>query len=203
MIRSETGIKRTKQETIIKKFLEKGILSNVEVKGNPPIKYIRLNFRWIYENLGKFCIMSEKQDFNNMRVDYFKALVEINKIFVDTNEQENNIENNKEIIEDALHAKNNEDMHFGLPFKSALFINKWQEWLNHNKEAKRTLTSYTINAQLNMLSKYSEAIAIQIIDQSIISGYAGLFELNNKRKSQQPATFVKPDWIKELDGQTY
>ena len=88
MIRSETGIKRTKQETIIKKFLEKGILSNVEVKGNPPIKYIRLNFRWIYENLGKFCIMSEKQDFNNMRVDYFKALVEINKIFVDTNEQE-------------------------------------------------------------------------------------------------------------------
>ena len=102
-----------------------------------------------------------------------------------------------------MHAKNNEDMHFGLPFKSALFINKWQEWLNHNKEAKRTLTSYTINAQLNMLSKYSEAIAIQIIDQSIISGYAGLFELNNKRKSQQPATFVKPDWIKELDGQTY
>jgi len=64
--------------------------------------------------------------------------------------------------------------------KTPEFEKIWQEWVDYRKEIKHGLTPGTIKAQFKKLSAYSVDDAIEMINQSILNGWQGLFELKNK-----------------------
>jgi len=61
-------------------------------------------------------------------------------------------------------------------FNSEVFKKCFNDWIVFRKEKKKTLTPSTIAKQKVFLQKYTESVAIQIIEKSIINGWIGLFE---------------------------
>lgn len=61
-------------------------------------------------------------------------------------------------------------------FNSDNFKKCFDEWIEFRKQKKKSLTPLTIKKQNELLLKYPENIAIQIIEKSITNGWAGLFE---------------------------
>lgn len=55
------------------------------------------------------------------------------------------------------------------------FANVWRDWVTHRREKKSPLTELSVKRQLELVSCYTEKIAIEIILTSITSGYQGLF----------------------------
>lgn len=76
-----------------------------------------------------------------------------------------------------------------LPFKSEEFKQKWAEWLMYRREelglkaykerGEKRVLKYLVGISLN-----DEIIAIQIIDQSMVQQYQGLFPLKNIMNGQ-------------------
>lgn len=61
-------------------------------------------------------------------------------------------------------------------FSSETFKKCFNDWIKFRKEKRKSLTPSTIAKQNEFLLKYSENIAIQIIEKSITNGWVGLFE---------------------------
>lgn len=80
-------------------------------------------------------------------------------------------------IRDSKERKKEYTLPFGTAFSSA-----WDEWLQYRKDSRHKVTGITIKKQLDMLSKYSESQAVEIINTSIRNGWQGLFELKGKEK---------------------
>lgn len=57
---------------------------------------------------------------------------------------------------------------------------KFLEWINYRKEIKKSLKPTTAEKQIKFLLRFKTEEAIQVIDQSIMNGWTGLFELKNK-----------------------
>lgn len=77
-----------------------------------------------------------------------------------------------------------------LPFFSDEFNNAWSDWQKHRKELKKKLTPSTEKKQLDFLGGRPENEAIAILEQSMMNGWTGLFEIKNKvngttKKEQQ------------------
>ena len=66
------------------------------------------------------------------------------------------------------------------------WINKeiWLEWEAHRKEIKKKLTPTSLKRQMLFLAKHKED-HVQILEQSIINGWTGLFPIQNKAPKQQ------------------
>lgn len=60
--------------------------------------------------------------------------------------------------------------------------NAWFDWLQYKKESKKKLTLSTAKAQLKFLGGRPDSEAIAILNQSITSGWTGLFELKQNGK---------------------
>jgi len=78
-----------------------------------------------------------------------------------------------------------------LPFNTIDFFNKWNEWKEYKKQQhkftfKTGSTEKTSLNQLVQLSKNNVDIAIDIINQSIASGWKGFFEIKNKQNATKP-----------------
>jgi hypothetical protein len=61
------------------------------------------------------------------------------------------------------------------PHQSTAMFTSWQEWGQFRKEIKRPLTPTAVSRQLNFLKSLTESQALASIDQSIRSGWTGLF----------------------------
>ncbi len=61
-------------------------------------------------------------------------------------------------------------------FGSNDFKTKYGEWVNERKKSKKPLTENIIQKQMAFLAKYSEVIAISILEKSIMNGWQGLFD---------------------------
>jgi hypothetical protein len=61
-------------------------------------------------------------------------------------------------------------------FDSDVFKKCFDDWIKYRKEKKKPLTKRTMEMQSEMLKKYPESTAIQIINKSIMNGWSGLFE---------------------------
>ena len=63
----------------------------------------------------------------------------------------------------------------------------WEDWIQHRKELKKSLTEQTVKLQIKFLEKHSPEDRARIIEQSIRNGWTGLFELKgeNNGKDQQ------------------
>ncbi len=66
---------------------------------------------------------------------------------------------------------------------SEQFAKAWESWMAYRKELKKPLTATSIREQLTFLTQQTEHDAITSIQQSIRSGWLGLFPAN--RNSQQ------------------
>jgi hypothetical protein len=73
-----------------------------------------------------------------------------------------------------------------LPFTSEAFAAAWADWTEHRKQKRNPLTELTIKMQLADLAAMGEARAIDAIEQSIRSGWTGIFP-PKPNGSSQPA----------------
>jgi hypothetical protein len=64
----------------------------------------------------------------------------------------------------------------GEPFATA-----WSEWIAYRKERRLTCTARTLSGQIRLLSGLNEPEAVAVINQSIVNGWQGLFELKTKQ----------------------
>lgn len=82
------------------------------------------------------------------------------------------------------------------PFTDEDLKNAWQEWEQHRKEKKQKLTPLSVKKQLKFLEGRSKAEIIAIIDQSIMNGWTGLFNLKSNgnftnKHQQHTASLIK------------
>lgn len=71
---------------------------------------------------------------------------------------------------------------------------KFLDWIKYRKEIKKTLKPSTAESQIKFLLKFKTEEAIQIIEQSILHGWTGLFELKNKQgNGTKPSTKQQSD----------
>ena len=59
------------------------------------------------------------------------------------------------------------------------FLEAWKEWVIHRKQKKTPLTEMAVKKQLELMSCYSEEVAVQTILTSVTAGYQGLFPPKN------------------------
>lgn len=72
------------------------------------------------------------------------------------------------------------------PFQTQEFIQQWTRWLEYRKKSKKPYkTEMSEKAALKWLGKYDEQTAIEMIEQSILNGYQGLFELKSNGTAKQ------------------
>jgi hypothetical protein len=75
-----------------------------------------------------------------------------------------------------------------LPFDSENFKTVWNEWVKFRKEIKNSLKPTTIQKQLKFLGAKNESEAVAILNQSMINGWTGLFELKNNNNAKPKNT---------------
>lgn len=80
-------------------------------------------------------------------------------------------------------SKVKEESIISYAFESDSFKDKYGEWIVAKKESKRKLTPLTISKQMKFLSKFSEHVAIKILEKSIMNGWQGLFEPTAKENT--------------------
>ena len=63
----------------------------------------------------------------------------------------------------------------------------WQDWVDHRKQLRKPLTKVAIDRQIKFLEQFSEETKVKIIEQSILRGWSGLFELKGEsHENNQP-----------------
>lgn len=73
-----------------------------------------------------------------------------------------------------------------LPFDSENFKRTWALWLSYRSEIKQPYKSAkSVQAALKNLSKYTEIVAIEMIEQSIRNQWRGIFEIKNNGTTGQ------------------
>ena len=84
------------------------------------------------------------------------------------------------------------EIEIDLPFKSEAFRKSWNSWETYRKEKKKKLTPSTIKLQLQKIESIGEARAIEMISNSILKSYEGLYEENVSRVTQiqMPSTQI-------------
>lgn len=70
----------------------------------------------------------------------------------------------------------------------------WNEWIEYRKEIKKPITPRTEKMQIKMLCGYNKDQQKKIIEKSMINGWTGLFEPDNKNTPRE-----LPDHIIKLD----
>jgi hypothetical protein len=79
-----------------------------------------------------------------------------------------------------------------------LNLEAYRMWLDY-KGSKYKQQGKTLSA--NKLAKYPQDIQMQMVEQSIMNGYAGLFELKDTKPKQQTSTRTKlEEWAMKQNG---
>jgi hypothetical protein len=98
-------------------------------------------------------------------------------------QDENNQQNNQQLTakkDDKKGKKKKKVEKIQLPYGEK-FEKTWNDWKQYRTDKKKKLVLTTIRLQLNKLAKYkSEKTAIAILEQSMINGWVGIFDLKDK-----------------------
>lgn len=76
----------------------------------------------------------------------------------------------------------------------------WVEWEQYRKEKKQKLTPSTAKKQMAFLGGRAGPEAIAIINQSILNGWTGLFELKNNGKSGKQTSVTAEGTLNRLNS---
>ncbi len=176
-IENETTLSPYKQRKCRKALIDLGILKDRRI-GVPAKIHFRLN----YIRLGNHLLGND----DNRKLVKNKKVVN-NKSFKNLRTRDEEIKGlfKKTKVNKTKDIKNNIKK-FPANFQEAKeFIQIWEEWEQHKKEKKSPLTPTSVIRQINLLTKCSPKEAIQIINNSITNGYAGLFLPNNKKPIEE------------------
>jgi hypothetical protein len=66
-----------------------------------------------------------------------------------------------------------------LVLNTPLFCAAWAEWVSYRKARRSTLTPHTIRLQWRLLAGMGPERAVRCIEQSILAGWIGLFEVRD------------------------
>ena len=87
-----------------------------------------------------------------------------------------------------------------LPFKDLIqkhpalscpeFEKAWQEWNQYRKESRRKLTQSTAGKQIELLAKAGPQMAVRMIEQSVTSGWVGLFSIKEDSSRAAKSSFT-------------
>ncbi len=80
---------------------------------------------------------------------------------------------------------------------SEQFKQAWTEWLAHKKQKRSSVTAVSAKKQAKLLAGFSIDVAIQMLEQSMTNGWAGIFELKGKQGSAKDKTQERMDNIKK------
>lgn len=69
-----------------------------------------------------------------------------------------------------------------LPFPSDMFKTVWDNWIADRKERGKKVTKRAAQMQFKILSKYSEDVAIRMVNQAIERNWQTFYELKNDEK---------------------
>ena len=102
------------------------------------------------------------------------------------NKKKNNVKNDKKkrIIQPVS------PLLINFAFESTEFQEKYMSWLSHLQAKGKTATEPTIIAQQQFLKKYTEPVAIQILNYSLKGGYPDLYEPKEKNNGTYQQTFA-------------
>lgn len=75
-------------------------------------------------------------------------------------------------------------------FESVEFKEKYMSWLAHLQAKGKTATEPTIIEQQHFLKKYTETVAIEILNYSLKGGYTTLYEPKEKTNGTHQQTFT-------------
>ena len=94
-------------------------------------------------------------------------------------EAENPVNTNNNITKKE-DTNNNKQLYTEFPIlTSQQFAEKWKEWLDYRKERRLKLTDITKRKQLKLLSKYHINEACQMLEQSMVNGWQGVFPIRH------------------------
>jgi hypothetical protein len=82
----------------------------------------------------------------------------------------------------SIPAKAGNVIIFPASLKTDEFSTAWKEWKQYRSQIRKKLTDMTQTKQLKMLEKFGSTIAVAMIEQSISSGWQGLFELKKENE---------------------
>jgi len=173
-IERDTTLSRKKQIQPIKHLKELGILDTT-LRGMPAIQHFRIN----QENLNRLIVQTSLDKKDNLDDTKSKNKIRQNGSLI-SNNINNNISNNNKV---------DLEIHFPNELLNISFKTKWDEWIKYRKELKKGLTSSTAIKQIKMLSAYQSNIACEMLEQSMVNGWQGIFELKNKPKEDKDIGF--------------
>ena len=103
----------------------------------------------------------------------------INNNIINNNKEQRRINNNKETISNDI-VKKVEKKYF-----ESLKVNTiFNEFLELRKKLKAVNTDRAINMLINKLNEFDEETQYEMIEQSIVNSWKGIFELKNKTKKK-------------------
>ena len=76
------------------------------------------------------------------------------------------------------------------------FLQAWKEWQSYRRQARKTLTEFTIRKQLGFLSSIGVTDAVISINESIKNGYTGLFPVKQAARNKNNSGFDAMEWLK-------
>jgi hypothetical protein len=77
-------------------------------------------------------------------------------------------------------GKGKEGSAHALEFHESLPKQSWDEWLTHRRSKRWPIDALTLQKQLNVLAKHPADEQAEMIDNSINSGWQGIFPLKKK-----------------------
>lgn len=135
---------------------------------------------WELLNHGKYRLMASKEDAKSATAERVKRHRLRN---ADVTQCNADVTVGRDIAEAEADSKKEKkprkkaiSVELPLPYESQQFAQAWQSWLDFNKEKNKPMPLTTIRLQLAKLKRFGEAGAIQSIEASMESNYAGLFE---------------------------
>ncbi|MCK9592739.1 MAG: hypothetical protein M0Q91_12115 [Methanoregula sp.] len=165
----QTGLTRHEQDSAKKDLQSLGVLE-ITYKGiSPKTTHFRVNIKILNELVSH---SSEKR--LNEQPDS-GSLVDGKAVDFNTDTTHTTTETNPP-------AKAGKEIVFPASLNTDEFSTAWKEWKQYRSQIHKKLTDMTQAKQLKMLEKFGSTIAVAMIEQSISSGWQGLFELKKENE---------------------
>jgi len=95
---------------------------------------------------------------------------------------------NKQLTTNKKKEKNKNERNIILPYQSELFVSTWEILINEKKWKGKSENALQESA--NILGRYQESVAVEMMKKSIASGWQGLFELKQLEQNKITHTSI-------------
>lgn len=93
-----------------------------------------------------------------------------------------------------------EEIEIPLKLQTEEFKAKWQEWLIHRKQIRKTMTPASIQRQFKQFEEWGVDLSIKSINESIRNGWTGLFEPKIQTNGHKQALSPSASSVFQVDS---